>query len=748
MKTISYKSLVVLLTITFSLVLFSNTQSTKHHHYSEFKVTTTSSHLMYSPDFNALNIKEPMTISPMFTPDNALDIHKAWIDLANTTIDLQNQYITQFSNVDWDSDPSPIIRSLIDAHDRGVIIRIQVNEGGDSDNVTSYLQSENIYVRWMGPSNSPDGSYLSNTHNKIVIIDKNITLISSINFGKNAFTNNREAGMVIQSTTVANYYTSIFESDWADGEVPPMSPIKYSLNRNTSKIEPLVYSIKSKIFTNQSKNRVNSDYTSHTNIARANFTGTYNVTLFTNPDNADEVIFRYLEAAEKSIYVSMYTISRPDFNRTLIDLKKANPSMDIQVLISYRRVGATENIDTATAAQSLVDNLIPVYNSTKDDDKVDGFYHNKYWIIDGTHVFVYSGNWSPRSVTPQKLGNYTSSEANRDMGIAVHDAPDIATFFKDVWDADVAVADAWELPVGIKQTSFSNADVVSGKVTLSAQIVDLENATVSYRWGTGDSTPVILENDSFSAQFDTQTIPNGITTFEVKAENNTQTFTDDVTVNIVNFASDENWRFLITELLPNPETPVLDAEGEYIELTNSFPFDLLIGNWQVGDDKSLYTFPSDYTIDEYSSIVIAKDQTGFESAYGKTADIELAIALTNTGDLAQLLDHKGNYLDVVAYGDVTAPDGSEVLEAPDAGEAILRTILHIDTDTDADFSFGSPDPKGNIPHVSLITEVEFSSYSSSSESSSLESSSEDTPLSWGIVIISLVLFPVIRRKSK
>ncbi len=102
--------------------------------------------------------------------------------------------------------------------------------------------------------------------------------------------------------------------------------------------------------------------------------------------------------------------------------------------------------------------------------------------------------------------------------------------------------------------------------------------------------------------------------------------------------------------------------------------------------------------------MIAKDKTGFEDAYGKTADRELAIALTNTGDLAQLLDHKGNYLDVVAYGDVTAPDGSEVLVAPDAGEAILRTPLHIDTDTYADFGFGSPDPKGNVPHVSLNTE--------------------------------------------
>jgi phosphatidylserine/phosphatidylglycerophosphate/cardiolipin synthase-like enzyme len=193
----------------------------------------------------------------------------------------------------------------------------------------------------------------------------------------------------------------------------------------------------------KSLTRISSSYPSHTTIPRTNFTGTYNVTLFANPDNAEEVIFRYLSNAQTSVFVSMYTISRPDFNATLIALKDNNPSINISVLISYRRVGSSENEDTAAAAQSLVDAGIPVYNSTKDNDKVDGFYHAKYWIIDGKHVFVYSGNWSPRSVTPYE-DTFSSSEGNRDMGIAVHDAPDIAQFFKnEVWEKDVAVADVW-----------------------------------------------------------------------------------------------------------------------------------------------------------------------------------------------------------------------------------------------------------------------------------------------------------------
>ena len=29
------------------------------------------------------------------------------------------------------------------------------------------------------------------------------------------------------------------------------------------------------------------------------------------------------------------------------------------------------------------------------------------------------------------------------MGIAIHEAEDIATYFKSLWDSDVAVADSW-----------------------------------------------------------------------------------------------------------------------------------------------------------------------------------------------------------------------------------------------------------------------------------------------------------------
>jgi len=642
----------------------------------------------YTPlDTVPLNIKEQMTLSPMFTPDNALEIHASWIARANSTIDIQNQYIKRFDlNVPIENDPSPIIQGLVDAAAAGISIRIQVREGSDDEGVGEYLNNQaNIEVRYMGDQTSSttysDGNWLSYTHNKLLVVDSKVALISSINFG-DAFTENREAGMVVQSATVSQYYLKFFEDDWADG----IRDIITGASINQQSVTPV------------STPQIQPD--THTDIPKANFTGTYNVSAYVNPDNADQHIFKYLKNAKKSIYVTMYTISRQDFVDTLVNLKKNNPAIDIQVIISQRRVGASENTATQAAALELTQNLIPVYNNT-DEFR---FTHAKYWIIDQKDTFIYSGNWSPRSVTPvENDGVYTSSDPNRDMGIAVHEAPDIANWVKtEVWDKDRAVADPYELPIGITQNSFDQAEVVSGTVDLSASISGLNDTTVSYSFGSVSKSNVSLSNNTFSTSIDTTTMANGITTFMVTAiDSNNQTFTDSVTVNIANYPTSDNFRLLLTEILPNPDV-VSDAEGEFIEVTNSFPFSLLIEGWQVGDDSDTYTFPVGYEIAAYSSIIIARDSTAFSGAYGVSADIELSFSLVNGGDYAILLDQAGQYVDVIAYGDTTAPDGSQVVSASfDAGQSISRSPLHVDTNSVSDFVFADPSPKASVPHIAL-----------------------------------------------
>ncbi|MHA2496546.1 MAG: lamin tail domain-containing protein, partial [Candidatus Hodarchaeales archaeon] len=267
----------------------------------------------------------------------------------------------------------------------------------------------------------------------------------------------------------------------------------------------------------------------------------------------------------------------------------------------------------------------------------------------------------------------------------------------------------------------------------SAQVAGLEGATLSYRWGEGSWTEVGIVG-TFSKTFNTTALPNGITTFEVKAETGTQTFTDKVKVNVVNISPHDNWRVLITEVIPDPSA-VPDDEGEFIELTNSFPFAILLQDWQVGDDTDLYTFGVDYTINTYSSLIIARSLSGFQAAYGTSADIELDFALTNSGDYAQLIDPNGDYADVVAFGSATAPDNSEVVPKPEAGESLHRATLSVDTNTAADFSLGPPDPKGTVPQDPLRT-------------TPLETSAAVTSAFWIAFFAAIIILPAVRRKWK
>jgi phosphatidylserine/phosphatidylglycerophosphate/cardiolipin synthase-like enzyme len=682
---------------------------------------------LYKPEFDPLNINEEMTLSPLFSPDNSVDIYYNWMLKANTSIIIQNQYIRQWDTTvsDISEDPSPIIQGVIKANERGVNVKIQINAPEDLASVEAlvyiYLNSlDNVEVRFMGNSETAvENNWLSSTHNKLVIIDAKVVIVSSVNYSRQSLTQNREAGMVIQNDNAAVHFSEIFELDWNSGEEPP-----------TTDVSPTTEPID-----------VETQFISHTEIPKANFTGMYNITLITNPDNADKVIFDYLKSAKESIYVGMYTISRTEFVDTLIDLKQANTDIKIEVLVSHRRIGGTENTDTREAIERLTEALIPVYNSSIPDHPV-GLYHSKYWIIDGKHTFVYSGNWSPRSVTAPPSGDtYASSFPNRDMGVAVHNAPDIANFFKEeVWDKDVAVGTPFELPIGISQTSFRNADILSGEVTFNVIANDITNTSYSYI--IDDIVEIDVEGDDsgFSFTFDTNDLINGVHIFEFHVDADEGTFTDKLTVNIANYDSRAGFRLLLTEILPDPDI-VSDALGEFVQITNSFPFEILIEDWSVDISGGLLIFPSDYIIPAYTSIIIARNAQGFQDAYNVEADFQASFVLGNQGGVVSFYNHRNEVIDSIAYGTGVSTDGSTTVGMPGPEISIQRSPLHQDTNTLNDFKLAAPNPKGPIPHVSLD---EFIPTFTNGDENPFDE------LSWDLKFIFLIFMitPIIRKVRK
>jgi phosphatidylserine/phosphatidylglycerophosphate/cardiolipin synthase-like enzyme len=76
-------------------------------------------------------------------------------------------------------------------------------------------------------------TYFGWTHNKGVIADGQRVLISSINWSNESVSENREAGVIIHHSGVANYFAQVFQWDWVVGEylgdptTPPGVPLEW-----------------------------------------------------------------------------------------------------------------------------------------------------------------------------------------------------------------------------------------------------------------------------------------------------------------------------------------------------------------------------------------------------------------------------------------------------------------------------------------------------------------------------------------
>ncbi len=632
----------------------------------------------YTPQFDASNQIVDATITPIFTPDNAEDVIAYWLNQANESIDLELQYIKKYDNGDWQTDSSPLVQAVINALGRGVNVRVILNNDTDDDNAASFLQSQGAQVRYLDLSTTLPGY----NHNKGIIIDNKTVIISSINWSKNAFRNNREAGVVVQSQTVANYYLAAFDYDFSHAE-PPTLQVRRSKS-NTPNFNSIVNDkVPQKVST----------------IPVANYTGQVNVTMFVGPDNAYETILKGLNAATKSIYVEMYSISHLDIVNALIQKKQANPSIDIKIIISARRATYFENQLTYSNAEDLVDAGIEVYNSSSQFN----FQHAKFWVIDNSSVYVYSGNWAVSSIPPPS-SRY--SDRNREWGIAFHNQT-IAAFYQDVIEQDLKIAEPFR-ETNVMITNIKDGQILKGTFTLS---VSTSNQNVSFvRYKIDDSPYVNLSKSgsAFSATIDTTQLANGIHsfTFEAVDSANATLQTRTVKVNIIN---DDEWKLLITEVFPNPE----NEEQEFVEIYNGFNYSLILDNWKITDNEKTFAFQKGTTIDANQVIVIVRNATAFKESFN-SYDYEFSdLTLSNNGDEVILLDATDSIIDGVAWGSGSIT-GVIPAKAPQEGLSLQRVPALQDTnDCTKDFKAKTPNPG----------EVELQKESSSSETSLVEPTS-------------------------
>jgi phosphatidylserine/phosphatidylglycerophosphate/cardiolipin synthase-like enzyme len=160
-----------------------------------------------------------VAITPLLTPDilptgepeyltNIMNLIKS----AQTSIYIQLQYIE--SSKGDGSTYEQLLQTIADKVSGGVDVRL--------------IESKDFGVKWVEKMKSAGVDLTANirlqhnVHNKGFVIDSKTAVVSSQNFSPEGVQENRDAGVIIESPAVAQYFEKIFLSDW-NGRATPAS---------------------------------------------------------------------------------------------------------------------------------------------------------------------------------------------------------------------------------------------------------------------------------------------------------------------------------------------------------------------------------------------------------------------------------------------------------------------------------------------------------------------------------------------
>eukprot|EP00762_Andalucia_godoyi_P006615 ANDGO_04980.mRNA.1 hypothetical protein DICPUDRAFT_96740 len=404
----------------------------------------TSPYTASIPVFRASGVSA--TVTPIFSPTDTIGTLTNMVENAKKWVVVATPGFSSWSGcTDWSTqkcvgcnityarngEEFPIFRALLNAVHRGVNVRILTNNyeqpacPGMIDPLT-FLQLAGAKVRYF--------TTVTFIHLKFIATDNNggsdaRVSVSSVNFSYTSFMSNREAGMIIEdSPQWTNYLMSIVELDWdqATDLVPGQT---YSADD--------MKTIADESYLNPD---IPSTKTFSCNVGKSlsePITGTFDVVSFASPDSALDSLMYGLNSTKGSITISMYQINDDDMCSKLIDMHQSG--IHINMIVSDH---IFDQDDYETTQQCYKKLYAAGISFKKTDPKCLRFNHEKFWIVDGTTVFLSSGNWSPTdypsgsmTFTTFASNPNTWRKANRDITLAVTN-PQIVSIFNQIFQID------------------------------------------------------------------------------------------------------------------------------------------------------------------------------------------------------------------------------------------------------------------------------------------------------------------------
>jgi|Deesub1362A_J573_1020465.scaffolds.fasta_scaffold00160_65 hypothetical protein len=171
------------------------------------------------PTISKKNFYSTAIITPIFSPDTSyylLSVMKS----ANSRIYVEVPYIQMAPHMDSNT-LNPFVEALISAAERGVDVKLLLDSSWyvtkkdtfDNDDIVRRLNNRSKEKGLNLEARLIHSEGFEKLHGKLIIVD-NTSYIGSMNWNENSMKFNREAGLLIHNTEIADYLTERFLSDW------------------------------------------------------------------------------------------------------------------------------------------------------------------------------------------------------------------------------------------------------------------------------------------------------------------------------------------------------------------------------------------------------------------------------------------------------------------------------------------------------------------------------------------------------
>lgn len=107
-----------------------------------------------------------------------------------------------------DSDVNKLVEQLIDKNQKGVDVKIIVDQFLTDDRAVELLSKTGVDIKYDSTSRT--------THSKLIIIDERIVIIGSTNWSYYSLTKNRESNIALNNKEIAEEFENYFEEVWSN----------------------------------------------------------------------------------------------------------------------------------------------------------------------------------------------------------------------------------------------------------------------------------------------------------------------------------------------------------------------------------------------------------------------------------------------------------------------------------------------------------------------------------------------------